>query len=162
MRRVFFSFHYKRDIRRVAQVRNSWVVRGSRETQPFLDSADWESMKQRGDAAIQKWIEDQLHGTSVTVVLIGAETYGRKWVRYEIKKSYERGNGIVGVYIHSVRDPVTGIDSKGLNPLDYWTVARSGRQVPLSSIYRTYDWVADNGYRNLELWISSAAATVGR
>ena len=41
-RRVFFSFHYDRDVRRVVQVRNSWVVRGEREAQPFYDKAEFE------------------------------------------------------------------------------------------------------------------------
>ena len=28
-RKVFFSFHYERDVRRIVQVRNSWVCSGS-------------------------------------------------------------------------------------------------------------------------------------
>jgi hypothetical protein len=161
-RRVFFSFHYDRDIRRVVQVRNSWVVRAEKETQPFLDKAEWESIKQRGDAAIEKWIEDQLTGTSVTVVLIGAETYDRPWVRHEIKRSYELNKGILGLYIHNIKDPVTGTDIRGKNPLDYWRVKRNGVDVPFSQIYRSYDWVNDNGYANFSSWIESAATAAGR
>ncbi len=71
-RRVFFSFHYDRDVRRVAQIRNSWVVRAGNETQPFVDKAEWESIKRTGSQAIERWIDKQLDGTSVTVVLIGA------------------------------------------------------------------------------------------
>src|SRR5438309_1609781 len=71
-RRVFFSFHYQRDIVRASQVRNSWVTQ-DRQTAGFLDAAAWEKVKRGGDAAIEAWIEDQLNGTSVTVVLIGAE-----------------------------------------------------------------------------------------
>lgn len=37
-RRVFFSFHYDRDIVRVSQVRNSWVTR-DREAAGFWDAA---------------------------------------------------------------------------------------------------------------------------
>ncbi|MET0103262.1 MAG: TIR domain-containing protein [Sedimenticola sp.] len=70
-RKVFFSFHYQRDVRRVVQVRNSWVVRSKGEAQPFYDKADWETVKRTG---IEKWIDNQLSGTSVTVVLIGNET----------------------------------------------------------------------------------------
>ena len=161
-RRVFFSFHYDRDIRRVVQVRNSWVVRPENETQPFLDKAAWESIKRRGDQAIEKWIEDQLSGTSVTVVLVGAETYTREWVLHEIKRSYQLGKGILAVYIHNVRDPIRGTDPRGQNPMDYWTVERSGRQVPLSQLYRTYDWVNEDGRANLAGWIEAAAKAVGR
>ncbi len=118
-RRVFFSFHYDRDVRRVVQVRNSWVIRTEGEAQPFLDRADWEAVKRTG---VEKWIEAQLRGTSVTVVLIGSETYDREWVRFEIKRSYELGKGMLGVYIHNVRDPQLGTDTKGKNPFDHWTV----------------------------------------
>lgn len=158
-RRVFFSFHYDRDVRRVVQVRNSWVIRMKGEAQPFYDKADWEAVKRKG---VEKWVEDQLAGTSVAVVLIGAETYDRPWVRHELKRSFELSKGILGVYIHNVRDPQTGTDTRGRNPLDYWSVGRDGRQVALSSLYRTYDWVNDNGYENFAGWVEAAAGAAGR
>jgi hypothetical protein len=161
-RRVFFSFHYDRDVRRVVQVRNSWVVRAKGEAQPFMDKADWEKIKRTGDAAVERWIDAQLSGTSVTVVLIGAMTYHRKWVRYEIKRSYERGNGIVGIFIHNIKDPVTGVDRIGNNPLDHWSVKMNGRDVSLAAIYPTYDWVRHDGYANLSAWIEDAAREAGR
>ncbi|HEU4683777.1 MAG TPA: TIR domain-containing protein [Nitrospira sp.] len=158
-RRVFFSFHYDRDIRRVVQIRKSWVVRANGEAQPFCDSAEWEAIKRTG---IEKWIEEQLAGTSVTVVLIGAETYYREWVLHEIKRSYELKKGILGVYIHNVKDPQTGTDVQGKNPLDYWTIKRNDRSVPFSQIYKTYDWVKDDGYNNFANWVDDAASAVGR
>ena len=161
-RKVFFSFHYDRDIRRVVQVRNSWVVRAERETQPFVDKAEWESIKRSGKESIERWIDKQLDGTSVTVVLIGAETYEREWVRYEIKRSYELGKGMIGVYIHNLKDPQLGTDQKGRNPLDYWTIKQDGRSVPFSGLYQTYDWVVDDGYKNLSRWIDAAAKAAGR
>lgn len=161
-RKVFFSFHYDRDIRRVVQVRNSWVVRAERETQPFVDKAEWESIKRSGKESIERWIDKQLDGTSVTVVLIGAETYEREWVRYEIKRSYELGKGMIGVYIHNIKDPQLGTDQKGRNPLDYWTIKQDGRSVPFSGLYQTYDWVGDDGYKNLSRWIDAAAKAAGR
>ena len=88
-RRVFFSFHYERDVRRIQQVRQSWVVRQSGEAPPFYDKADFEEAKRRS-GGIQKWIDAQMAGCSVTAVLFGRETYDREWVRYEINKSRER------------------------------------------------------------------------
>src|SRR3546814_5665594 len=58
-RRVFFSFHYDRDVRRVVQVRNSWVVRPGGEAQPFYDKAEFEEAKKRAGGK-EKWIEEQL------------------------------------------------------------------------------------------------------
>lgn len=158
-RKVFFSFHYDRDVRRVVQIRNSWIIRSKGEAQPFYDKAEWETVKRKG---VDKWIEEQLEGTSVTVVLIGSDTYNREWVRHEIKRSYELKKGIVGIYIHNVKDPQRGIDTKGKNPLDYWTITKNNKKVPLSSLFRTYDWVSDDGYTNLSSWIETAAKETGR
>lgn len=83
-RRVFFSFHYERDIWRASQIRNSWVTKPDRKTAGFWDAASWEEVKKKGEDAILRWIDNQLNGTSVTVVLIGAETSERKYVGYEI------------------------------------------------------------------------------
>lgn len=102
-RRVFFSFHYERDVWRASQVRNSWVTK-DRESAGFWDAASWEAVKKKGTDAIEKWIDNQLNGTSVTVVLIGAETSERTYVGYEIKQSYNKGNGMLGIYIHSMKD----------------------------------------------------------
>ncbi|HEC91575.1 MAG TPA: TIR-like domain-containing protein, partial [Candidatus Atribacteria bacterium] len=81
-RRVFFSFHYERDVWRSNVVRNSWVAKPDREAAGFIDSAEFETLKRQGEEAIKRWINRQLEGTSVTVVLIGSETYKREWVRY--------------------------------------------------------------------------------
>lgn len=160
-RKVFFSFHYGRDVKRVVQIRNSWVVRPEGDAQPFFDKAEFEDAKRRV-GGIEKWIEQQMAGTSVTVVLFGYETYGREWVRHEIKRSHELKKGILAIDLYGVKDPQTGADPQGRNPLDYWEVTRNGQKVKLSSIYPTYSWVRDNGYANLPVWIEAAAKAVGR
>jgi hypothetical protein len=113
-RRVFFSFHYDRDVRRIQQVRNAWVVRERGDAQPFYDGADFEQVKRRA-GGIEKWIDEQLKGCSVTAVLFGAETYSRPWVKYEIEQSYKNRMGILAIDIHNVRDPLHGTDSQGRN-----------------------------------------------
>jgi hypothetical protein len=52
-RRVFFSFHYERDIWRASQIRNSWVTKPDREYAGFWDAASWEEVKKKGDEAIK-------------------------------------------------------------------------------------------------------------
>jgi hypothetical protein len=159
-RRVFFSFHYDRDVRRIVQVRNSWVVRAKGEAQPFYDKAQFEEVKKRV-GGIEKWIEAQLKGTSVTVVLFGRETYDREWVRHEIKRSYELGKGMLAIDIHNIKDPQTGTDLPGKNPLDHWSAVRNGKKVPFSRLYPKYDWVADDGYNNIATWIEKSAKAAG-
>ena len=57
-------------------VRNSWVVQG-KEAAGFVDAANFEKLKKQGDPAIKRWIDDQLTGTSVTVVLVGQRNLWR-------------------------------------------------------------------------------------
>ncbi len=99
-RRAFFSFHYEKDIFRVSQVRNSGMTKGGYQQSGFIDHADWEQLKRQGDAAIKRWINSQLDGATVTVVLIGSETADRPWVNYEIRRSHELGMGLLGIHIH--------------------------------------------------------------
>jgi hypothetical protein len=160
-RKVFFSFHFERDVWRAGQVRNSWVTK-DRESAGFWDSADWEEVKKKGNDAVEKWIDDQLKGTSVTVVLIGAETSNRPYVGYEIKQSHNRGNGLIGIYIHNMKDVNSKTDTKGMNPLSNWNVERNGKKVLLSDIYPTYDWVNDDGRNKMGDWIETAAKKAGR
>jgi hypothetical protein len=101
-RKVFFSFHYD-DVTRANVVRNSDVVARRYQTGVrFYDKSLWEEAKKQGDLAIKRMINGALNGSSVTCVLIGRQTWFRPWVRYELFKSFERGNGIFGVQIHNV------------------------------------------------------------
>lgn len=75
-----------------------------KEVAGFIDKAEFEKVKRNGENAVCKWIDKQLEGTSVTVVLIGKETLKRPFVQYEIRKSIERGNAIIGIHIHNIRD----------------------------------------------------------
>lgn len=158
-RKVFFSFHFENDVWRANVVRNSWVTA---DTAGFIDWADFEEVKKGGDAAIKKWIDNQLIGTSVTVVLIGVETNNREYVRYELQKSYERGNGILGIYIHNIKD------SKGNTSLQGSTIFGSlgkradGSDVYLFEIAKIYDWVSDDGYNNFSKWVEEAAKNAGK
>lgn len=63
-RRVFFSFHYQRDIWRVNQIRNIGEIVGTAAV-GFHDASLWEEAKKKGDTAIKKMIDDALLNTSV-------------------------------------------------------------------------------------------------
>ena len=132
-RRVFFSFHYKADNWRTSQVRNIGVIEGNR---PVTDN-DWEQIKRGGAKAIQDWIDRQLKGKSCTIVLIGAKTAGRKWIKYEIEKSWNDGKGVLGIHIHNLLDKDRKKSVKGRNPFDDFTMDRDGKK--LSRIVKVYD-----------------------
>jgi hypothetical protein len=161
-RRVFFSFHYENDINRSMTVRNSWVTQG-KESAGFIDKAAFEQIKRQGDAAVHRWIDQQLEGTSVTVVLIGSETLNRPFVQYEICKSLQRGNAVIGVYIHGIKDMRTSMTSYKGNP--HTIVGHYGDKSPAyfdSVADGIYDYVTQNGYVNLGTWIEKAAKAHGK
>jgi hypothetical protein len=155
-RRVFFSFHYERDVWRANQVRHSWVTKPDRDAAGFWDAAEFEKVKKQGPDAIKRWTDKNLEGTSVTVVLAGAETSERPWVKYEIERSLERGNGLLCIRIHNMKDQDGNTDAKGDNPLDNFTMEQNRKEVPLSQIYPTYDWVNNDGYENIGDWVEQA------
>lgn len=156
-RKVFYSFHFTPDSWRASQVRNIGIVEGN---QPVSDN-DWEDVKKGGNDAIQKWINNQLHGRSCTIVLIGKNTAGRKWIKYEIEKSWNDGKGVVGIYVHNLKNANGEQTSKGNNPFDDFTMKRDGKK--MSNIAKVYDPPYSNstdvyGYikNNLESWVEEA------
>jgi hypothetical protein len=119
-KQVFFSFHYD-DVKtfRANVVRNHGFTKANGQEAGFFDASIWEDAKRHGDSSIKRLINDNLNGTSVTCALIGTETWRRRWVRYEILKSYDRGNTLFGVHINSVRDKNQQTFSQGRNVFDY-------------------------------------------
>lgn len=162
VRRAFFSFHYQNDIWRVNQVRNSWVLQPGIQKAVWYDASLWEQTKLKGNAALMQLIDDGLNNTSVTVVLIGKETYQRKWVTYEIEQSHQRKNGMIGVYIHDLKNENERVNFIGQDPFDHVQTKVLGRDTPLSRLYPTYSWKTDEGYKNLGSWIEQAARKAGR
>ena len=56
---------------------------------------------------IWRKIKEQLHGTSVTVVLLGERTHRSTWVKREIEESVARGNGVVAIRLKDVDSPLS-------------------------------------------------------
>jgi len=145
-RRVFFSFHYEQDIWRATNVRNSGRV-DARAAAGWNDASLWEEAKRKGRGEIERLINEGLHGSSVTVVLIGAGTADRPWVKYEIAKSIDRGNGMLGVRIHRIKDQQGRRGVRGPTPR---ALADGG--------YPVYDWDRSNFGR----WVEWAAVAAGK
>lgn len=116
-RRTFFSFHYAPDNWRAAIVRNGWVTK-DREDSGFFDSAAWEEAKKKSDLALKTFIGRQLDGTSVTCVCVGAETAYRRWVRYEIQRSFQEGRGLLATRVHQLKNSMGVTSPWGPNPFE--------------------------------------------
>ena len=150
--RVFYSFHYQPDSWRVSTVRNIGALEGNK---PAPDN-DLETITKVGDAAITRWIDDQMKGRSCTVVLVGSHTAGRKWINYEIKKSWEDGMGVVGIHIHGLWDSDCNTSMMGHNP---FTSIYSSTGKELSSIVKCYNPAGSNSQECYN-WIKQNSAAV--
>lgn len=109
---VFYSFHYDNDAWRVQQIVNM----GALEGQIILNAQDWEEVKLQGDAAIKKWIDDQMAYKKAVVVLIGSDTANRPWVQHEITKAWDVKRPLVGIRINGLADSSGNTDSAGADP----------------------------------------------
>ena len=157
-RNVFYSFHYQNDIFRVMIVRNRWVTYGGQIISGVIDHAEFEKIQRKGSRMVKDWINEQLHGTSATVVLIGAETLNRPYVQYEIRQSMKKGNALIGVYINNLKDS-TGNLSLACNShtcIGY----KNNTQIYFDRIATIYDYCRDDGYNNLNLWVESAVKNI--
>ena len=157
MRNVFYSFHYGKDIMRAMVVRNQWVTKGGQKISGIVDKAEFEEVKRKGDAAIKRWIASQMLGTSVTVVLIGEETLEREYVQYEIMKSIDRENAILGIHISQIKDANTGMTSKRGNVR---TIIGWRNNMPV--YFDDVCYAIHDGYENLASWVEMAARSMGK
>jgi hypothetical protein len=133
-KRVFFSFHYQDIIEfRANVVRNHWRLKPNRESAGYFDASIWEKAKKEGDIGIKRLINGAVKNTSNTCVLIGSQTFNRRWVSYEIMKSMAVGNHIFGVHINCIKAKDGKTKSKGSNPLYYlgYSFSNDGKRLNL-------------------------------
>ena len=161
-RRVFFSFKYE-DVWITNTIRNSGVIDNKYQV-GFVDSADREKVKKQTAANIRKWIDEQINGTSVTCILVGKNTHKSKWVKYEIERSIEKGNGLLIINMHEIKDSNGNVSQRGVDPLISNFKWLESRNID-NTIYpccNVYDWISDRGHENFSHWIEEAAQQAGR
>ena len=119
-RTVYFSFHYIDVIEfRVNVVRNSRDIHKIDDTSLFIDKSLWEEAAEKDFNSLRQIIDDGLKGCGVTVILVGSETASRRWVKYEIIKSFTQGKGMLVVHINRIKTKSERkITKRGTNPLD--------------------------------------------
>ncbi len=151
---VFFSFHYDNDVFRMHMVKNMGVIEGDEP----ISVPDWETLRRKGDAAVEKWIDDHMKYKQAVVVLIGADTADRPWVQYEIKKAWNEKRPLVGIYVHNLKSMSSGVSRKGPNPFTQFTFTNGtgnmSQYVPCFDPNPLYAY--DNIKRNIAEWVRSA------
>jgi hypothetical protein len=128
---------------------------------PVSDN-DWESITRGGDTAIRSWIDGQMKGKSCAIVLIGSNTAGRKWIKYEIEKAWKDGRGLLGIHVNNLKDSVGKQSLKGRNPFEDFKV--NGKSLasivyaynpPYSDSQNVYQYIK----AGLDAWVEEAIAT---
>ena len=160
-RQVFFSFEYVKDVWRASEVRNMGKVDDS---STFSDN-DWEEVRKKSDSAIEKWIDEQMKMRSCIVVLVGATTSSRKWVKYEIEKAYKLGKGIVGIRIDRLKDQYGNQTTEGSNPF-YQLYTNTGERLSnyvelFETTYRSSEYAYNDIKDNIGRLIEEAIAKAG-
>lgn len=145
-RRVFFSFHYKY-VWKVNQIRSMPNITGTAAA-GFQDASLWEEAKKKGDKEIKKMIDEGLKNTSVTVVFVTYGTANRKYINYEIDQSIAKGNGLVAVQIHHLKDQNGQTGSAGAIP----------SQIKANG-FKAYKYTNKD---SLAKWIEEAAKLAGK
>jgi MTH538 TIR-like domain (DUF1863) len=125
-RKAFFSFRFD-DVMRVNVVRNAWKIAYPDNAWmcSFYDSSLWESGAREGPDSMRQLIRDGAKNTSAVCVLIGSETWSRRWVRYEIAGAIIDGRGLVAVHLNGINHHETRTPhANGPNPLAYMAVGK--------------------------------------
>jgi hypothetical protein len=148
---IFYSFHFDADVFRVQQIRQMGVITGDEPVTPN----DWETIK-KSPSSVENWIDRNMKDKDAVVILIGAETAGRPWVKHEIKRAWETGRPLLGIYIHNLKSTDGHTCSRGANPFDAYTFTLNGKEVrPLVFDPAPRDAYADIK-TNMSAWIAQA------
>ena len=134
-------------------VRNSWVTKvaqGERKGAGFFDSSVFEAKEREGVEILKRFLRDGLQHSTVTCVLVGAETTLRRWVRYEIFRSFVRGNGLLAVRIHRIAGFNKLQCAEGSNPFDNLAFTVNGDQLRFKEYMQSgWEFARDVGYMTL-------------
>lgn len=155
---VFYSFHYDRDYWRVQQIMNMGFLEG----QSVLNSQDWESVKRRGDAAVENWIAEQMAYKKAVVVLVGLETANRPWVKHEIIRAWDGKKPLVGIRINGLANASGTTDRAGSNPFSNVSLKSGGTVADYVPLHTPAGETSKDVYAsisaNIEAWVDSAVA----
>jgi hypothetical protein len=96
--KVFVSYHHRGDQAYYEAFSNAFhdtydvIYDNSIERRVASDNIDY---------VIRRIRENYISGSSCTIVLVGKDTWGRKYVDWEIMATLEKEHGLIGVYLPS-------------------------------------------------------------
>lgn len=145
MRRCFFIFDYEHDLEEVRRIAELDLVKAE-SAAGFTDTSQWSQAKARGVEEVKQQIDEALVGTTCSVVFIGPRTANLGYVQYAIERSLHRGNGLLGVHLHLLKNPMASSGERGPIPCER-QVADQGHG------YMVRDWDPEHFVE----WVNAAA-----
>ncbi len=87
----------------------------------FFDRHLLDPVQSQDPEYVRRCINEQMRGTSVTVVLIGSKTHQSEWVDYEIRRTIEEGKGLLGIRLKGKDKCITPgrLDEAGAEVIDW-------------------------------------------
>ncbi len=118
-RRVFISYHHHGDQKAVDEFREHFA----NDLEVFTDSSLERAADSENVDYLTQVCRDAIKGTSVTIVMVGRQTGGRKFVDWEIHYTLYREHGLLGILV------------PGLNSNNAWVPDRLIDNLPSGSGY---------------------------
>ncbi len=147
MRRCFFIFDYEGDLDEARCIAELDLVHAAAPA-GFNDLTLWSAAKAKGVEEVKRRIDEALIGTTCTIVLIGPRTASLGYVKYAVERTIHRSNGLLGIHLHTLKNPVAGAGERGTIPYEREAAALSdGRAYPV------HDWDPDQ----FAAWVGLAA-----
>lgn len=156
-KKVFFCYDYENDTDRAMVVKEVW----GEPSDDFISTNEFSRLSIGSKVKLYDWIDKQLDGTVLTVILLGNKTLDMPYVQYAVKRSLEHKNGLLGIFINTI---VSESIPKALDAEKYWR-KNSTTQIDTVEGYPRYfnevcsevhDFNSELGYTNLKNWIQSA------
>lgn len=147
MRRCFFIFDYESDLDEVRRIAELGLVQAE-SAAGFVDLTQWSVAKAKGVEEVKRKIDEALVGTTCSVIFIGPRTASLGYVKYAMERSIQRNNGLLGIHIHALKNPIAGASERGPVPYEREAAARTGGRS-----YTVHDWDSES----FVAWVNQAA-----
>jgi len=105
-RKVFVSYHHRGD-----QAYYDAFSQAFHDTYEVItdNSLEREVDSDNVDYVMRRIRENHITGSSCTIVLVGANTWGRKYADWEIKGTLDKQHGLIGVQLPTLRAGPNGL-----------------------------------------------------
>ncbi|MDD5731947.1 MAG: TIR domain-containing protein [Patescibacteria group bacterium] len=135
-RKIFVAFDSNTNLGAYYEIMSCEALSGY-DKNPFYDLGGLFTIRSQGKEGMKNWVEKQLKGTSVVIILRNDETESFEWIGYTIQKSIEYG--------------------KGLLLIDIREDSGNKYEIPVLEGYRAFNWYSDNGVENIGKWVEEEA-----